>query len=86
MPNYKLHKTPKVKKSGRVSYVTELRSERIEIHVPALLVCLLVAFVIWLYIVNFSDLTSYPPAQETTPPAEAAVTDIADAPMASAEV
>lgn len=44
MPNYKLQK------KGRSARRVEVRAQHIDIHILPLLICALVAFVIWLYI------------------------------------
>ncbi len=61
MPIYKLQK--KYRSSRRV----EVRTERIDIHVPALLICALLAFFIWLYIVGLSQLSTESEVPGTTP-------------------
>ena len=49
MTVYKLHKR------GRSSRRVAVRAERIEWNVPAIVICVLLAFAIWLYIVSFSS-------------------------------
>ena len=61
MPIYKLQK--KHRSSRRV----EVRAERIDIHVPALLICGLLAFFIWLYIVGLSHLSAEVDNPSATP-------------------
>ena len=61
MPNYKLQK--KHRSSRRV----EVRAERIDIHGPALLICALLAFFIWLYIVGLSHLSAEVDNPSATP-------------------
>lgn len=46
MPNYKLQK------KGRSARRVEVRADHIEIHVLALILCAVLAFFIWLYIVG----------------------------------
>ena len=48
MAVYKLHK------KGRSGRRVAVRAERIEWNVPAILICILMAFAIWLYIASFS--------------------------------
>lgn len=69
MAIYKLHK------KGRTSRRVAVRAERIEWNVPAIIVCVLMAFAIWLYIVSFShkDAEKAPETNHST--ATAAVTD-----------
>ncbi len=49
MPSYKLQK--KSEHGRRVA----VRPDYIEVHVPALIVCVLLALGIWFYIVNFTE-------------------------------
>ncbi len=63
MPRFKLQK--KYKSPRRV----EVRPVQTEIHVPALILCALLAFLIWLYVVGFSHLSDPPVTEETPPPA-----------------
>ena len=65
MLNYKLHK------KGRSSRRVAVRQEEVEIHVLALIICAVLAFFIWLYIVGISQIPKNPIAEDTTP----AVTD-----------
>ncbi len=64
MPVYKMHKR------GRSGRRVSVRAEHFEINIPAIIISILLAFAIWLYIVNFaseSQLSSEPsPAPETT--------------------
>lgn len=48
MAVYKLHK------KGRSGRRVAVRAERIEWNVPAIIICVLMAFAIWLYIASFS--------------------------------
>ncbi len=64
MPIYKLQK--KSEKGRRVV----VRPDYVEIHVPALIVCVLLALGIWLYVVNFTeDVTIAGGDTSPTPPA-----------------
>ena len=61
MLNYKLHK------KGRSSRRVEVRAVNIEIHALALIICAVLAFFIWLYIVGISQIPNTPPVADTTP-------------------
>ncbi len=74
MPTYKLHKN---RKPRRVT----VQAERIDIHVPALIVCAVLAFFIWLYIVSFAHLPDELPG-DTNPPATEASTTVQPQPAA----
>ncbi len=71
MPSYKLQK------KGKSARRVEVRAERIDIHVPALIICAVIAFLIWLYVVGFSHIPTANPngdsSGDTTPPVEAVV-------------
>ncbi len=70
----------KLKKTGRNLQKVEVRAEKFEIHVPALIICLLLAFVIWLYVVNFrSSATEKLPGESipTSEPAESVAASVA---------
>ena len=60
MLNYKLHK------KGRSSRRVEVRAMNIEIHALALIICAVLAFFIWLYIVGISQIPKNPTV-DTTP-------------------
>ncbi len=62
MPIYKLQK--KGKSARRVA----VRAESIDIQVPALIICAVLAFVIWLYIVGFDSMSHAPQPTETEAP------------------
>ncbi len=63
MPVYKLQKK---NRSGRRVAV---RADRIEWNLPAGIICLLLAFAIWLYVVNFTgSATEEPPAESAATP------------------
>ena len=67
MANYKMQKHGK--KSGKVM----VAPEGFEIHVPALIVCALIAFGMWLYIVGIAPMVeNHKASEETTAPAEVA--------------
>ena len=67
MAVYKLHK------KGRTSRRVAVRAERIEWNVPAIIVCVLMAFAIWLYVVSFSHRTTE--EKPETPSSTAAITE-----------
>lgn len=69
MLNYKLHK--KGKSARRVA----VRVEEVEIHVLALIICAVLAFFIWLYIVGISQIPKDPPTVDTTPVTDTAPED-----------
>ncbi len=64
----------KLQKNGKSAKGVVLRAESIEIHVPALITCVVVAFVIWLYIVNVNTPTVGILPEGTTPPPTSAET------------
>ena len=65
----------KLQKKTRTSRRVAVRAERIEWNVPAIIVCVLMAFAIWLYIVSFSHKDAEKVPETNTPTATAAVTD-----------
>ncbi len=61
MPTYKLQK--KHKSPRRVT----VRAERVEISIPALIICAVIAFFIWLYVVGISKIPGNLNPEETNP-------------------
>lgn len=64
----------------------EVRSQHVEFHVPAFIICCVLAFLIWLYIVGISRIPADLAAGETTPPATEAETVVpaeAEGPVAA---
>ncbi len=65
--------TYKMQKKGRGYRRVKVGEESFEIHMPALIICVVLSAVIWLYIVNFKDKpetqpeTTDPPTADTTP-------------------
>ncbi len=82
MAKYSLKRTGK---RGKV----EVRSQHIEIHVPALIICLVLAFLIWLYIVGISqipkDFANAETGSSETTAAESATDTNADTPVDSSD-
>ena len=70
MSNYKLQRVSHVRRNGEVIYTTELVQDRIEIHVPAIIICLTLSIIIWLYILGIESKQSTTPPAETVPPVE----------------
>ncbi len=60
MNHYKLREGENIRKPV-------VKRDRIEIHVPVLLSCLALAFLIWLYVVSISKINTAPPPVETAP-------------------
>ncbi len=65
----------KMQKKGRSGRRVEVRAERFEVNIPAIVICVVLAVAIWLYIVNFSwsseeNLPEQLPAETETVPAE----------------
>ncbi len=75
----------KMQKTGRSARRVEVSPDHVEVHVPALIICVLAAFAIWLYFVNFTEDTTLAGAEsgvvsdcsgaETTAAADPAVTE-----------
>lgn len=61
MLNYKMHK------KGRSSRRVAVRQEEVEINALALIICAVIAFFIWLYIVGISQIPKTPPVADTAP-------------------
>lgn len=61
MLNYKMHK------KGRSSRRVAVRQEEVEVNALALIICVVLAFFIWLYIVGISQIPKNPPAADTAP-------------------
>lgn len=77
MANYKLHK------KGKTVGKAVVAPEGIDIHVPALIICALIAFGIWLYIVGISHMVEdYKAPEETTPQDNARVETVVPYPGA----
>ncbi len=57
----------KLQKKSRSGRRVAVRAERIEWNLPAMIICLLLAFAIWLYVVSFSNHSSENIHEETTP-------------------
>lgn len=64
MSHYKLREGDSIRKPV-------VKRDRLEIHVPVLLICLLLAFLIWLYVVSISKI----PEELPLPSETGAVTD-----------
>ncbi len=75
----------KMQKSDRNARRVEVSPDHVEVHVPALIICVLAAFLIWLYFVNFTEDTTLAGAEsgavtecagaETTTAADSAATE-----------
>ena len=72
MSVYKLHK------KGRSGRRVAVRAERIEWNIPAIVICILLAFAIWLYIVNFSSRASEKKSEPSVASAQAEVIDVTE--------
>ena len=72
MAVYKLHKR------GRSSRRVAVRAERIEWNVPAIIVCVLLAFAFWLYTASFANKDAGEKVDPDVTSPEAAVVDMAD--------
>lgn len=55
-----------------------IRPDRIEFHVPVYLLCVFLAIVVWLYVVNFEDTAAKPNPPGTAPATQAAQVSPAD--------
>ena len=58
MKHYKLREGENVRKPV-------VKRDRIEIHVPVLLICLAMAFLVWLYVISVSKIKETLPGAET---------------------
>lgn len=56
----------KLKRRGKYSKKVEVSPEHVEIHVAALIVCFLLAFLIWLYFVGISHIPTEPAGPAVT--------------------
>ncbi|MBQ9151937.1 MAG: hypothetical protein IJX72_06775 [Clostridia bacterium] len=63
MNHYKLREGENIRKPV-------VKRDRIEIHVPVLLICLALAFLVWLYVVSISKIKTEPPPVDTAPVTE----------------
>ncbi len=63
-----------LKRTGKHGGKVEVRSQHIEIHIPALIICAVLAFVIWIYIVGISQIPADLPPPETVSPETEATT------------
>lgn len=63
MNHYKLREGESIRKPV-------VKRDRIEVHVPVLIICFALAFLIWLYVVSISKINTPPPPVETTPVTE----------------
>ncbi len=63
----------KLQKKSRSGRRVAVQAERIEWNIPAMIVCLLLACVIWLYIVSSSDRPQEPPTDPS--PSESVAAD-----------
>ena len=63
MNHYKLREGENIRKPV-------VKRDRIEIHVPVLLLCLALAFVIWLYVISSKNNQTPPPPMDTAPVTE----------------
>lgn len=63
MKNYKLREGESIRKPL-------VKRDRIEIRVPVLLLCLAMAFLVWLYIVSFSKIDPTAPLEDPTESSE----------------
>ena len=59
MKHYKLREGESIRKP-------QVKRDRVEIRVPVLLLCLAMAFLVWLYIVSFSDIDPTDPLDDLT--------------------
>lgn len=59
MKHYKLREGESIRKP-------QVKRDRIEIRVPVLLLCLAMAFLVWLYIVSFSKIDLTAPLEDPT--------------------
>lgn len=60
MSNYKLREGDSIRKPV-------VKRDRVEIRVPVLLLCFVLAALIWLYVVSLSKIKSDLPTEETAP-------------------
>lgn len=65
MKHYKLREGESIRKP-------QVKRDRIEIRVPVLLLCLAMAFLVWLYIVSFSKIDLTAPLEDPTETTEEA--------------
>lgn len=63
MNHYKLREGENIRKPV-------VKRDRIQIHVPVLLLCLALAFLVWLYVVSISKINHELPPLETAPATE----------------
>lgn len=56
----------KLKRRGKSARKVEVRPEHVEIHVAALIVCFLLAFLVWLYFVGISHIPTEPTGPTVT--------------------
>ena len=68
----------KVHKRGRSSRRVAVRAERIEWNVPAIIVCVLLAFAFWLYATNVANKNAGEKVDPDVTSPEVAVVDVAD--------
>lgn len=68
MKHYKLREGEHIRKPV-------VKRDRIEIHVPVLLICLALAFLVWLYVVSISKLKDTLPGSDTEPATETVTAD-----------
>jgi hypothetical protein len=59
MKHYKLREGESIRKP-------QVKRDRVEIRVPVLLLCLAMAFLVWLYIVSFSEIDPTDPLDDLT--------------------
>ena len=70
MKHYKLREGESIRKP-------QVKRDRVEIRVPVLLLCLAMAFLVWLYIVSLSEIDPTAPL-DTEPSTEPETSDVAD--------
>ncbi len=71
MNHYKLREGENIRKPV-------VKRDRIEIHVPVLILCLAMAFLIWLYVISSKHNQTPPPPVDTAPVTEQESTGMAD--------
>ena len=68
----------KLQKRGRSSRRVAVRAERIEWNVPAIIVCVLLAFAFWLYTASFANKNAGEKVDPDVTSPEAAMVDVVD--------
>jgi hypothetical protein len=79
MKNYKLREGENIRKPV-------VKRAVIEIRVPILLICLALAFVIWLYIVSLSKINPADPMETLPPPEQETASAVLPAPDMTCEL